>query len=187
MAIPSSGALALSAIQTEFGGANPISLSEYYAGGARVPAGTTGTNGAVPSSGTISVSKFYGTTAETVTISDQFVTATRVASGTAVTVYQLASTGDINRTVNTNTTDIGDWITPKSAASGYEVFATLVSGTLTSGTTGSWLALSSSRSWNVNRSTFGTSTAVVGLQIRKVGTTTVLDSATITLEANWEP
>lgn len=61
MAIPSSGAISLSTIQTEFGGSNPISLSEYYAGGSYVPAGTTGTNGAVPSSGQISFSNFYGT------------------------------------------------------------------------------------------------------------------------------
>ena len=61
MAIPSSGALSFSDIQTEFGGSNPISISEYYAGGANVPSGTTGDNGAVPSSGTISISIFYGT------------------------------------------------------------------------------------------------------------------------------
>jgi hypothetical protein len=61
MAIPSSGAISLSTIQTEFGGSNPISLSEYYAGGGLVPPGTTGTYGAVPSSGTISVRNFYGT------------------------------------------------------------------------------------------------------------------------------
>jgi hypothetical protein len=187
MTLPSSGALALSAIQTEFGGANPISLSEYYAGGARVPAGTTGTNGAVPSSGTISVSKFYGTTAELVTIADENIASFRVASGTAVSTYTLSSTGDINQTKNTTTTDIGDWITPKSAASNYECFATLSSGSLSSGTTGSWLALTSSRSWTRNQSTNGTSTAVIVVQIRKIGTTTVLDSATITLEATREP
>jgi hypothetical protein len=63
MAIPSSGPLAMTAIQTEFGGSNPISLSEYYAGGGLVGAGTTGTYGAVPSSGTISIRSFYGTSA----------------------------------------------------------------------------------------------------------------------------
>ena len=63
MAIPASGPLALTCIQTEFGGTNPIGLNEYYAGGAYVPAGTSGTYGAVPSSGTISVQNFYGTTA----------------------------------------------------------------------------------------------------------------------------
>ena len=60
MAIPSSGSLALSAIQTEFGGSNPISMSEYYAGGSNVPSGTTGDSGSIPSSGAVAVSQFYG-------------------------------------------------------------------------------------------------------------------------------
>ena len=63
MAIPSAGSsLAFSAIQTEFGGSNPISLSEYYAGGDNVPSGTSGDAGSIPSSGAIAVSQFYGST-----------------------------------------------------------------------------------------------------------------------------
>lgn len=65
MPLPSSGPLSLNDIQTEFGGTNPISLNEYYAGGGRVPAGATGTFGPVPSSGAISVQNFYGTSAYT--------------------------------------------------------------------------------------------------------------------------
>lgn len=61
MTLQSSGAISFSQLQTEFGGANPISMSEYYAGGANVPSSTSGVNGAVPTSGTISMSKFYGT------------------------------------------------------------------------------------------------------------------------------
>jgi len=61
MAIGSSGALSFSDIQTEYGGSNPISLSEYYAGGSNVPSGISGDNGAVPSSGVIAISKFRGT------------------------------------------------------------------------------------------------------------------------------
>lgn len=61
MALPSSGPLSLNDIATEFGGSTPHSLSEYYAGGGLVPAGTSGTYGAVPSSGTISIQNFYGT------------------------------------------------------------------------------------------------------------------------------
>ena len=60
MALPSSGALAITNIQTEFGGSNPAGMSEYYAGGSYVPAGTSGDNGAIPSSGTIQISDFYG-------------------------------------------------------------------------------------------------------------------------------
>ena len=51
MPLQSSGAISLNDIQTEFGGSNPISLSEYYAGGSFVAAGTTGDGGAIPSSG----------------------------------------------------------------------------------------------------------------------------------------
>jgi len=61
MALPASGPLALTDIQTEFGGANPIGMNEYYAGGGLVPPGTSGTYGAVPSSGALSVQNFYGT------------------------------------------------------------------------------------------------------------------------------
>jgi len=56
MALPVSGPLSLSQIQTEFGGSNPISLSEYYRGGAFV----TNNNTSVPTSGAISISNFYG-------------------------------------------------------------------------------------------------------------------------------
>ena len=56
MAITSSGAISLSNIQSEFGGVNPISLSEYYRNGAYVPSGAT----AIPTSGAIDISDFYG-------------------------------------------------------------------------------------------------------------------------------
>jgi hypothetical protein len=58
MPLPSSGPISLSDIQAEFGGTNPISLSEYYKGGAYVL--TTDYAPNVPTSGTISLSNFYG-------------------------------------------------------------------------------------------------------------------------------
>lgn len=56
MTLQTSGAIALSQIQTELGGANPISLSEYYRNGAYTYANNT----SVPTSGAISMSQFYG-------------------------------------------------------------------------------------------------------------------------------
>lgn len=50
MTLQSSGLIRLSQIQTEFGGSNPIGLSEYYDAASGVPA-----------SGEISLSDFYGT------------------------------------------------------------------------------------------------------------------------------
>lgn len=68
MTIKLSGSLTTSDIVAEFGGANPNSLSEYYAGGSRVPLSTFGyPNGvrtAVPRGGRISLSNFYGASAE---------------------------------------------------------------------------------------------------------------------------
>lgn len=49
MALQTSGAISLNDIQTEFGGSNPISISEYY-----------GAASGIPASGTISLSDFYG-------------------------------------------------------------------------------------------------------------------------------
>lgn len=56
MALQGSGAISLSQIQTELGGANPISMSEYYRNGAY----TGSNNTSVPTSGVISMSNFYG-------------------------------------------------------------------------------------------------------------------------------
>lgn len=61
MPTPSTGAISLNDIQTEFGGSAPTSINEYYAGGSLVYSGSQGINGAIPSSGQISFSQFRGT------------------------------------------------------------------------------------------------------------------------------
>ena len=48
MTLQTSGAISLSQVQSEFGGSNPISMSEYYRGGANVPT-TVSTVGAYSS------------------------------------------------------------------------------------------------------------------------------------------
>jgi hypothetical protein len=185
MTLQSSGAIKFSEIQTEFGGSNPVSASEYYAGGTNVPSGTSGVNGAVPASGTIAMSKYYGTSAVIISISNTTVEAFVVLSGTATASYRLGSDGNISEVVNgAAAVDIGDWVTPKSFAANYEVYATYTGDTPSTGTFGSWQALTSTRIWTVARPTVGESIAYVTLQIRKIGTTTILDTATITLIAS---
>lgn len=71
MALPSASQVSFSDIQTEHGGSSPISLSEYYAGGSYVYSGTTGNNGAIPSSGEISVDDLRGS-ATVQTLSTRF-------------------------------------------------------------------------------------------------------------------
>ena len=62
MALPSSGKITLANLQSEFGGSNPISMSEYYRNGGLVPSNNTN----VPTSGTIALSNFYGAVNEIV-------------------------------------------------------------------------------------------------------------------------
>lgn len=68
MAVPASGAIKFSELQSTFGGSNPISLSEYYYGGSLMPTlsysnYSTGLSGVkvfnVPGSGSISLADFY--------------------------------------------------------------------------------------------------------------------------------
>lgn len=59
MALPSSGAISFSQIQTEFGGSNPISLSEYYNTTSGIGLGIS-SQYSIPASGAIAVSNFYG-------------------------------------------------------------------------------------------------------------------------------
>lgn len=96
--------------------------------------------------------------------------------------YSLESDGDIM----TNTSvpaDSGDWITPKGRAPGaYEARATLNSGTLNGGTTGSWLALTSTRSWTCAN----TASANLTIEIRDGGGT-VVASGTVIIEGGGTP
>lgn len=57
MTLQASGPITLAQIQGEYGGANPISMSEYYRGGGLVPSGNT----SISASGAIAMSQFYGT------------------------------------------------------------------------------------------------------------------------------
>ena len=113
MTLPNPGvSLSMSQIQTEFGGTNPANLSEYYAGGAYVPAGTTGTNGAIPSSGIISLSDFYGAPASYVYSFSVTVGGNTASGGGVVTVESGYRTdGDTYGSISGNYTTVDGTIT----------------------------------------------------------------------------
>jgi hypothetical protein len=69
MTLQTSGPISLANIQTEFGGSNPISLSEYY-----------GAASGVPTSGAISLANFYGKSAPVSTLTFIDYTSTRSSS-----------------------------------------------------------------------------------------------------------
>lgn len=108
-------------------------------------------------------------------------------SGSAEAIYTLTSTGDVQDYTSLNgTVDIGDWINPKSSAPGsYEVRADVVFGTVTGASTGTWLALTSSRSWVLDNVTPGVVSARLTVSIRLSGT--VLTTATVSLSARVFP
>jgi len=90
MALQSSGTITLAQIQAEFGGSNPISLSEYYRNGSYV----TSNNTSVPTSGDISVSNFYGAS-KIVTSSSIVGHANKSGDHTTVTLPTGLQVGDI--------------------------------------------------------------------------------------------
>lgn len=110
-----------------------------------------------------------------VKITDQ--TITDVSSTDAQ--YVLQSDGTVHGiTSGGGDITLEDWVTPADVApSSYECRATLNSGTLDAGTTGSWLALTTNRGWECHTG----HTANLTIEIR-IGTT-VLDSATVVLDA----
>ena len=91
MALQSSGAISLANAQTEFGGSNPIAITEFYG------------MGTLPSSGIISLSDFYGQSSGytfTTTISAN---TTNYNLKTAATAAGWNGTDPLNATITINT------------------------------------------------------------------------------------
>lgn len=108
----------------------------------------------------------------------------------ATAQYSLLATGQARGTTSDGTggTDIVDypseWLL-SGVNSDYEVWCTVDSGTVTGSATGSWLLLSTTRSWTKTKpsSPIGLLSATITVQIRRVSDSVVLDTATITLDA----
>ena len=103
---------------------------------------------------------------------------------TADAQYQLSTGGVANQIVNSGlATRLYDWCVPASQTANYEVYASLVDGSLSGGSsaTDTWLPMTSTRTWFV--STTVVLSAELNVGIRRIGTTTILDSADIYLTA----
>lgn len=125
-----------------------------------------------------------GAAGDIISLTGTTVTHDVVDPANAHTAYELQSDGDISKEEGAATTDTGDWINPKVNMASYEVFATLNSGSLTSGTTGAWLALSTTRTWTLDQTIIGSGAAQITLQIRRIGDTPILASAVINFAAS---
>lgn len=167
MPIQSSGAVKFSEIQSEFGGENPISASEYYRNGAYVTSNNTG----VPTSGAISISQFYGTS--------------KSAAGAIVNPLTPSSGGSSNGTTSSYT----DLIVNRN---GTVVVQGTIDGILTTLNSGSWYSPSSTtigdsywvRFTRTASSGAGSATATTGwLQLNAARSVTVSVTQSITGEA----
>jgi hypothetical protein len=94
--------------------------------------------------------------------------------------YQLTNTGLAK---DGDGATLEPWLL-SGAASSYEVRATVVSGTVGGSVTGSWISLSASPAWSISAGENEVVTATIFVEIRRVGTTTVLASATVFLTAS---
>jgi len=124
-----------------------------------------------------------------VDFADRTVSASGTSGQTRTAGYTLQAAGNIFVNNGTGSVDSGvDWISPTSAAASYSCKATAVSGTVSSGTIGSVLALTSDRTWTVVQGpTTGTKQAVIDIQIIRNSDSAVMKTARITLNADITP
>lgn len=141
-------------IQTEFGGSNPISLSEYYRGGSNVPSSQADIGyGLISTSGAISVGPFRGATKRTYAAMNGFNWNGVVQDGvTEAYVNMVVNTnGIINMTYNTGNGN-PSWTTPSTSGIGsthwirVDIASSTGAGTFT-GTTGTWLQVNVARTF----------------------------------------
>lgn len=126
-----------------------------------------------------------GASAVTITLSSQFLYAINFGA-TAAAEYQLNLNGNAEYSENGGAYSVLEaWCVPAAQASNYECYASLVSGSVGGSALDTWLALSSSRGWDVTQISPGVSSAVLNVGIRRVGTTTIIASADIYFSAEY--
>lgn len=166
MTLQTSGPISLGNIQTEFGGSNPISLSEYY----DVAAG-------IPASGTISIGDFYGATAfvppawDTATVDPIYLIGGSAGSTPSTTMgIRVDNTGDLDQLINSSFfSKLADYENGgETDRANLEVRMDYVSGATAAGAaTNVWITMGSSKTWNFNLSgTPGSLTSVYDLRVR---------------------
>lgn len=126
---------------------------------------------------------FYGKSAAVVNFTDVNVFASGPSGQSAG--YRIDVNGFDYQVVNGTDTLLSQWASPTSISSNYEVLASLISGTVSFGTIGSWVATSTSPLWTRARPTPGTSIVELAMEVRAIGSTTTLVFWTVTLEAEY--
>lgn len=123
--------------------------------------------------------------AVTITMNAASIYAYNTPGGTATAIYQLTNAGAANQITNGTTSLLYNWCVPSSQATNYECYATLTYGSLSglSSALDTWLPLSSNQSWRTV-SNSGVFDAIINVGIRRAGTSTIIASADIYLNAD---
>lgn len=117
-------------------------------------------------------------------IDDQILGASTVSGGAFVT-FTVTNTGTYGYTSSNqgSFSFLGTWLLA-GAAGDFEIYASVSGfGGSVSGATGSWLPLSTGRSWTLNVGMDEYANRVLNLQIRRTSGGAIVDSASISLEA----
>jgi len=166
MALPTS-VLGMGAIQTEFGGSNPIALSEYY-----------GVNANVASSGTIRMASFLGISAAapSAQVLDRSGYDFGYYSANCSSIHQVGGTCLVTGSVGNYTWLLG------GAASDYQVRYTKTGTSALSFSTGmannTWIGLGTERRVWLAASSMGYYTSAATVSIRWASNSTVIMTAT---------
>lgn len=193
-----SGTIKLTDVQTEFGGASPVALSEYYRAGSYVPSTLTG----VPASGTISMSQLRGLTKVVGAIVNPLNgtgTLPQIVSGRASTSdlawIRVFPDGTIDGMTYGNVQNwVRYWYSPTVAGIGssYWIRASLVSGSVPNGgsdsTFNTWIPISGVCSWamQVSGGVSGFRAGTIRLDISANSNgSPVLTTGTVYIEASY--
>ncbi len=174
MTTPTS-ALGLSHIQTEFGGSNPIAISEYY-----------GVNANVASSGQIRMASFLGISNYSASTPDFNIGDFAISPSDASCAFYLRANGQWQVWAGGSIQSTGTWLTGGGTGGNYEGRLTITSGT-SGGTHNTWLLLSSDRSWSWSETRNGFYTTAMGghLELR-VASGATLDNSSFAVDCSVE-
>jgi hypothetical protein len=204
MALPTTS-LSFSALQTEFGGSNPISLGEYRRGGPYVPSGTTSAYGTIPTSNSnINMGVFRGTqkVVVAVNITDQYIYsgAGGFDFAEATATYALSNAGNAYFAISGDSylqeNYAGEWLVSGNgalvSAKATILYQSLGTTSILSGVYNTFQPLTSLRQWMLTsqaQQADSQETALVTLRIDLAltsDTNTILDTAEIQLETRAE-
>jgi hypothetical protein len=107
------------------------------------------------------------------------------ADGSAAVLFNSGGTEEIINNANPTGLVVGNWL-EGGVASNYQIMATLQSGTAPNWSAylsplNTWIPLSSGATWGMQRTTVGSTTGTLLIEIALVGSTTPLASGTVTL------